>query len=103
MKAAENGSGCDCADVLNSSMNWTILVQTPMGPQAFVIGGMLAKDPAQVSFSEHDQVVDAFTPDRADQSLRVAILPRRAGRDRLVPDAHGTSRRLTVVTFLVAD
>jgi hypothetical protein len=66
MKAAENGSGSDCADALNSPMEGRILVQSPMGPQAFVIGGILAKDPAQVSLSEHHQVVEALPSDRAD-------------------------------------
>jgi hypothetical protein len=89
MKAAENGSGCDCADALNSPMDGSILVQSPMGPYAVIVCGVLVKDPAQVSFSEHDQVVDAFPPDRADQSLRVPILPWRPGRDRLVANAHG--------------
>jgi len=89
MKAAKNGSGCDCADALNSPMDGTILVQTPMGPHAIIVCGVLVKDPAQVSFSEHHQVVEAFPLDRADQSLRVPVLPRRAGRDRLVPYAHG--------------
>ena len=89
MKAAENRSGCDCADALNNPMDGCILVQSPMGPRAIIVCGVLAKDPAQVTFSEHDQMVEAFPPDRADQSLRVAVLPGRRGRDRLVPNAHG--------------
>ena len=90
MKAAENGTGCDCAGALNGPMDGSILVQSPMGPYPIVVGGVLAKNPAQVSFSEHDQVVDAFPSDRADQPLRVPILPWRPGRDRLVPNTHGT-------------
>jgi len=76
MKAAENWLGCDCSNALNSPMDGTILVQTPMGPHAIIVCGVLAKDPAQVSFSEHHQVVEAFPPDRADQSLRTPVLPR---------------------------
>jgi len=71
-------------------MGRTVLVQSPMGPHAIVVGGILAKDPAQVSLSEHNQVVEAFPPDRADQSLRIPVLPWRRGRNRLVPNAHGT-------------
>jgi hypothetical protein len=89
MKTPEHGSGCDGAGPLNGAMNRTILVQSPMGAHAIVIGRILTKDPAQVSFAEHNQVVDAFPSDRADQSLRVPILPWRPGRDRLVPNAHG--------------
>ena len=70
-------------------MNRSVQVQCPMGPYAVIVGSILSKNPAQVNFTEHDQVVDAFSPDRADQSLRVAILPWRPGRDRSVPNAHG--------------
>jgi hypothetical protein len=35
-------------------------------------------------------VVHTLTPDRSDQSLGKAILPRRGWCDRLVPDAHGS-------------
>jgi len=43
-------------------MDGSILVQTPMGPHAIVECDILAKDPAQGSLSEHDQVVEAFPP-----------------------------------------
>jgi len=59
-----------------------------------------------VSLSKHDQEVDAFPSDRADQSLRVPILPWRPGRDRLVPNAHGAQPACdsgTVNLVLVAD
>ena len=52
-------------------MDGGILVQSAMGPQAVVVGGILAKDRAQMSLSEHDQVVDTFPSDRADQSSSV--------------------------------
>jgi hypothetical protein len=54
-----------------------------MGPQAIVVGGILAKDPAQMSLSEHHQVVDTFPSDRADESLCVPVLPWRPWRNRL--------------------
>ena len=75
MKATENRLGCDRAGALNSPVNRRIQVQCPMGSGDIVIGGIFSKDPAQVSFTERDQMVDAFSPDRADQSLRIAILP----------------------------
>jgi hypothetical protein len=40
-------------------MGGSILVQSAMGPQAVVIGGILAKDSAQVGLSKHRLVVDA--------------------------------------------
>ena len=88
MKAAENRARCDGAEPLNRPMNGSILAQS-MSPRFIVIGAKLAKDPAQMGLTEHNQVVETFPSDRADQSLRVAILPRRAHSNRFVADAHG--------------
>ena len=60
-----------------------------MNSAFIIVGGELKERSTQVCLSEHDQVVDALPPDRADQPLRKAVLPRRAGRDRLVANAHG--------------
>ena len=38
--------------------------------------GISLQDPAQVSLAQDDDVVDAFAPDRSDQSFGKAILPR---------------------------
>src|SRR5882672_8897570 len=57
---------------------------------AFIVeGGEFDQDLTQMGLSEHDQVVNALPPDRADQPFRKAVLPWRAGRDRLVANAHG--------------
>ena len=88
MKAAENRSRCDGAEPLNRPMNGSVLAQSSMSPRFIIVGGKLAKDPAQVSLSEHDHVVNTFPSDRADQSLCVRILPRRARGNGLVADAH---------------
>src|SRR3982074_2967167 len=65
-----------------------VLVQRSMGPRNIIMGGIPAKDPAQVRFAKHDHVVETFTADRADQSLNVSILPGRSGCDRMAPNAH---------------
>jgi hypothetical protein len=106
MKAAENRSGHNRAGALNRPMNGSIQVQSPMGPRAVVVGSILSKNPAQVRFTERDQMVDTFPPDRADQPFRMPILPRRPGRDRSVPNTHGmqpASDGRTVNPVLVAD
>jgi hypothetical protein len=89
MKAAKDRLGCDGADALNRPMERGILVQRAMNARFIIISGKLAQDPAQVRLPEHDHVVETFPSDRADQSLDVRVLPRRLGRDRLVPNAHG--------------
>src|SRR5690349_824148 len=89
MKSAENRSRCDGAEVLNRPMDGGVLVQSAMSPRFIVIGGELAKDPAQMGLTQHDQVVETFPPDCADQPFRKTVLPRRACRDGLVTNAHG--------------
>ena len=39
--------------------------------------------------AQDNDVIHAFTPDRSDQSLGNAVLPRRGWCGGLVPDAHG--------------
>ena len=48
---------------------------------------------AKMPFAEDNHVIEAVPPDRADQPLRVAILPRRPRRTRLVPDGGRTWAR----------
>ena len=60
-----------------------------MNSRLIIIGDILPKDPAQVRLPEHDYVVETFPSDRADQSLHVPILPRRARGNGLVADALG--------------
>ena len=41
-----------------------VAVQRTMGPGRVVVGGVTAKHPQEVSFVEHDDVVDSGTPTR---------------------------------------
>ena len=55
-----------------------------LGP--IIVRSELNKDPAQVCLAEHDQVVDALPPDRADQSFRKAVCqgePAEIGLSRM--------------------
>src|SRR5215831_11211908 len=58
-------------------MEGGILVQRAMNA-LIIISGILAQDPAQVCLPEHDQVVETFPSDRADQPLDVRVLPWRS-------------------------
>ena len=58
-----------------------------MSPQLIVVGSIL--QPAQVSFTQDDHVIDALAPDRADQPFSKPILPGRGSRNRLVTNPHG--------------
>ncbi len=46
-----------------------------MRPDFIVIAGVGRKDPAKMGLAEDDDVIEAFTADRANQSLRMPILP----------------------------
>jgi hypothetical protein len=51
-----------------------IFVERAMNSRFIIIGGICAKDPAQVRLPKYDHVVETFPSDRADQSLHVPIL-----------------------------
>src|SRR4051812_48353669 len=59
-----------------------------MNAHLVIVVSKLDERPTQVRFPKHDDVVKALPPDRAYQSLRETVLPRRAGRDRLIANAH---------------
>ncbi len=65
-----------------------------MNSRLIIIGGILAQDPTQVRLPKYDHVVETFPSDRADQSLHVRILPRRARGNGLVADAVCTENQI---------
>jgi hypothetical protein len=42
-----------------------------------------------MALTNDDDVIKTFPSDRADQPLRISVLPRRLRRDRSVTNAHG--------------
>ena len=57
-------------------MGRRILVQGQMRSEFVVIVGVGRKNLAQLGFAEDDDVIEAFAADRADQPLRMPVLPR---------------------------
>ena len=49
-----------------------------MRPDLVVIGSVIPQNATQLRSVEHDQVIEAFPPDRADEALDVAVRPRWA-------------------------
>ena len=77
-----------------------------MSARSIVVFHVRQQNVPQVSFPDHHDVVVTFPADRADQSLRTAILPRRSRRDRLVADAqrsHATNEYLAVAGISITD
>ena len=75
MQPAEDRLSNELAEPLDRPMARRILVQGQMRSQFVVIAGIGRKDPAQVGLAEDDDVIEAFPADRADQSLRMSVLP----------------------------
>jgi hypothetical protein len=51
-----------------------------MRSEPVVIAGVGREDPAKLVLAEDDDVIEAFPADRADQSLRMPVLPGSASR-----------------------
>src|SRR3982074_1774710 len=60
-----------------------------MRSDSVVIAGVGRKDPAQMGVAEDDDVIEAFPADRADQSLRMPVLPGGPRGRWMITDAHG--------------
>src|SRR3954453_16434816 len=55
---------------------------------AVVILSIGAKHMSQMPLTKYDYMIKALASDRADQSFRIAVLPRRSRRCRSVANAH---------------
>ena len=64
------------------------LVQGQMCSKFVVIVDIGHKDAAQMGFPEDDDVIEAFAADRADEPLRMPVLPGRPRGGRVIPDAQ---------------
>src|ERR1700688_2272533 len=62
-----------------------------MRPDLVVIGRVIPQNATQMRFVKHDEVIEAFAPNRSDEALDVAVLPWRARRDRMIADPHCTN------------
>ena len=76
MKPTENRPRAKLAKPLGRPMARRILGQGQVRPDFVVIAGICTKDPTQMALAEDDDVIEAFPTDRADQPLRMPILPR---------------------------
>src|SRR5438105_8569334 len=74
-----------------------------MCPRPVVVVDVLRQDLSKMPFADHDDVVQAFTSNRADHPLGIRVLPRRAGRNNGLLDAqHPGLMRKSFSVSLVA-
>jgi hypothetical protein len=74
MKAAEKRLRCEGAEALGDATERGVLGQGSMSSLLIVVARVGGKDPVQMAFAQDYDVVQAFSPDRADQPLRMAII-----------------------------
>ena len=75
MKSAEDRPRGDATDPSNRTNKRRVLGQRQMRADIVVVGGIGVQDLTQVGFAKDDDVIQAFSADRANQPLRMAILP----------------------------
>jgi hypothetical protein len=78
MQSAQDCMGDDVPDALDRAPVWRILSERNMRTPPIIIGGEFRKDPPQVLFVEHNQMIGTLAPDRSDQAFNMAVLPGRA-------------------------
>ena len=75
MKSTEERPRDNVTDAFDGANKRSVFVQRQVRSNAVVVGGIGLKDPAQVGLAQNHDVIQAFPADRADQPLRMAILP----------------------------
>lgn len=75
MKSAEDGLCSDVTEPLDGTKQRRILGQSKMWSDMVVVGSIGLEDPAQVALAQDHDVIQALPTDRANQPLRMAILP----------------------------
>jgi len=75
VQSADDRRSGEQAEALDRLMARRILPQGQMRSEFIVIAGVGRKDPAQMGLAQDDDVIKAFPADRADQSLRMPVLP----------------------------
>ena len=78
------------------------------GSDLVVVAGVGFEDATQIRFAEHQDVVQAFAPDRANEPLDVSVLPGRACRSWMIaythrmnaPSVHRPERTVAVTDYM---
>ena len=88
----------DRAGSLGAAAERCVFTQGEVRSNRVVIGRVGTQRAVQMGLVEDDKVIEAFTADRADQSLDVSVLPWTARRD-----PRGTPRKSDAPTNPLSD
>ena len=75
MKSAEDRPSNELAEPLDWPTARRVLVQGQVCSAFVVIAGVGRSDPAQMTLAEDNGMIEALPADRANQSLRMSVLP----------------------------
>jgi len=108
VETANFGQFHDCTHGGRLDRSWLgrVFAQRQMRSRFVVVGEEGSKNPMQMAFPEHDDVVEAFAANRADEAFSIRILPGRARRGEHLVDADGvdpTAKLLAIDAIAVAD
>src|SRR5919106_1232030 len=73
---------------LDRSKVGCVLVQREVGWRLMVVGEVAGQDATKVALAQDKHVIQALTPDRADEPLHERVLPRALRRRENLLDAH---------------
>ena len=98
MKPADLG---DCDDTpgwdrLYLAPAWAVATETLVRPRNVVVAEVRAKQATRVAFVEHDDEIEAFAANRADDALGEGILPGSARCNDDLANAHALDPALEV-------
>lgn len=75
MKSTKNRLCGGLTELLDQSTGRRIFAQRQVRSESAVVVGVRFHDPTQVALAQDHDMVQAFPTDRADHSLRMAVLP----------------------------
>ena len=73
---------------MDVARTWAVLAECLMRAHRVVVARVALQEPTQMPFTEHDHLLEALAPDRADEPLRERVLPGARGRRQDFADPH---------------
>jgi hypothetical protein len=93
MQPANVRDGDDRADSGDGPGDRGVLCEPEVRAKVLIVRRVLGEDSSQPELGEHDDVVQAFPPDKPNDAFRVTVLPRRARRRTHFANTHAIDRR----------
>jgi hypothetical protein len=75
MQSGQDRRGCDGPEPLDGSTQRDVLAQSEVRPSLIVIETVRLQHLSQMLFAKDQEMIQAFSPKRADQTFDIWILP----------------------------